>query len=128
MSAESRHGNTPTDAERRAAYERERAAIAAERAASAQLGAHILGHPLDGTTDLLRAGAQGMASHMANTYPGRTVTLACVCGATQQQVTEYSFDQRGRLLEAVLWGIVRVLEHVSSTPSTDHRLAELVVI
>jgi hypothetical protein len=77
-------------------------------------------------TDLLRGAALGMAQGIANTHPGRDVTVGCTCGQQSQTVTEYCFDERGRLDERVLWALVEVLEHVIDR-GPRHTLTTLVV-
>lgn len=60
-------------------------------------------------TDLLRAAAAGILQRQF--LLGRTDTLGCRCGAVSQTVTPYSFDERGRPDERVLWGVVEIIEH-----------------
>lgn len=74
-------------------------------------------------TDSLRAGAQGMAE--AIRQRGGYTTLGCSCGAVSQSLTPYVFDERGRCDEAVLWGLVRIMEHTAQRDAS-HAITTLV--
>lgn len=84
--------------------------LAAEQAAAAALPA----------PDSLRAAAQQLAAGALAL--GERAVIGCTCGGSRavgavQVLTRYDLDGTGRLREPVLWGVVRVLEHVMATPS-----------
>jgi hypothetical protein len=74
-------------------------------------------------TDLIRAAAQGIGARYYT--QGLEGTVGCACGAVSQSLTEYIFDERGRMDERVLWALVEVLEHVIDR-GPSHTLAVLV--